>query len=459
MSHILNLNEQIKILAEDLIVSEKKHENLIHTHKLLYELAFKKNWTLVDEKQIVFFAKKIDISKKVYTFYSQDGKIAERKTVSEEWMNLISLILAKYLLLGLNEKISKSELLKRFNVFFKVIELSRISSLEKGSEFGDFLFNAWDDFIKTLPSEEISVKITDVKNTPSKENLIEIPLEVLFFEGPIARAYLETIKSLGFMPKKIIHLVSIKDIATKKPVGRFLPFFMRKAYANAIQIKKIHYWPKKLSQDHQEIHSELLDNLRDSFGFKKSTLHDAAHLKSLDTYSNNVEQLLIEDLKDPVLFEYLSNKAPTEFLFTGGGIVPAELFNLKQLKFIHIHPGFLPDIRGADCLLWSVLMTGYASATCFFMNAGIDMGDIINPCWLPKFKLPKALITLDEKTFYRVLYAYVDPWVRAYVLRNTLLSSFDFKNVKVLKQKEEDGTTFHFMHDLVKASAFSKFQY
>ncbi|EFL91636.1 hypothetical protein REG_1079 [Candidatus Regiella insecticola LSR1] len=85
------------------------------------------------------------------------------------------------------------------------------------------------------------------------------------------------------------------------------------------------------------------------------------------------------------------------YLFTGGGIVPGSFFNLKNTRFLHIHPGYLPNIRGADCLLWSTMLAGYASATCFYLDPGIDTGDVINAAFLPKIRLPDAASHLDEK--------------------------------------------------------------
>jgi len=57
----------------------------------------------------------------------------------------------------------------------------------------------------------------------NEKELIEIPLTVLFYEGPIARVYLETIKSLRFRPQKIIELVSVREVAMKKVAGKWLP--------------------------------------------------------------------------------------------------------------------------------------------------------------------------------------------------------------------------------------------
>ena len=82
-------------------------------------------------------------------------------------------------------------------------------------------------------------------------------------------------------------------------------------------------------------------------------------------------------------------------MFTGGGIVPPEWLDLQHLKFVHVRPRFLRDIRGAAYLRWSLLLTDHTSATCFYMSQGIDTGDIIESCWLPEFFFDNDLTAVD----------------------------------------------------------------
>lgn len=62
---------------------------------------------------------------------------------------------------------------------------------------------------------------------------------------------------------------------------------------------------------------------------------------------------MMEDLSVDRLLDYLASEPEGAILFTGGGILPEQVLMLPQLKFLHVHPGFLPAIRGADCALWS----------------------------------------------------------------------------------------------------------
>jgi len=50
---------------------------------------------------------------------------------------------------------------------------------------------------------------------------------------------------------------------------------------------------------------------------------------------------MVEGLNDTELLAYLKVESSSAVLYTGGGIVPGSLLSIQQLKFLHIHPGFL----------------------------------------------------------------------------------------------------------------------
>ena len=62
--------------------------------------------------------------------------------------------------------------------------------------------------------------------------------------------------------------------------------------------------------------------------------------------------------------------------------VKNEILNTKS-KFVHIHPGYLPYVRGADAILWSIKKYNEYASTSFIINKNIDAGDII---YQEKFK-------------------------------------------------------------------------
>ena len=173
-------------------------------------------------------------------------------------------------------------------------------------------------------------------------------------------------------------------------------FHFQHQQAASSQRSKISYWPRQLLKDEAVFIVGILAEVESKFGFSRPIVDNAHALLPLSTYSDCVESLLVDGLADKVLQDFLATEKPGAVLFTGGGIVPANLLNIPHLKFWHIHPGYLPKIRGADCALWSSLLTGYTSATCFYMSPGIDTGDIILPRWLPQlvFESPERQLGL-----------------------------------------------------------------
>ena len=90
------------------------------------------------------------------------------------------------------------------------------------------------------------------------------------------------------------------------------------------------------------------------------------------------------------------------------------------------------------------------------MSPGIDIGEIIQPCWLPKLAFESPNQQVDTKMLYRAIYSFLDPWVRSFVLREVLASNHDFMNLKSHPQNEKEGLTYHFMHPKLQAAAIQR---
>jgi len=57
---------------------------------------------------------------------------------------------------------------------------------------------------------------------------------------------------------------------------------------------------------------------------------------------------------------------------------------------------------------------------------------------------------LPSKMLYRAIYAFFDPWVRAYVLREALEVIEGLKFDQVFRQDDSLSTTYHFMHERIQ---------
>ena len=89
-----------------------------------------------------------------------------------------------------------------------------------------------------------------------------------------------------------------------------------------------------------------------------------------------VLHLRAESVNDPAVVSAVSQLQSKYIVFGGGGILRKEILSVGK-KFIHIHPGYIPHVRGSMCIEWSILLEGRCAASAFFMVEGIDEGAII----------------------------------------------------------------------------------
>jgi hypothetical protein len=284
-----------------------------------------------------------------------------------------------------------------------------------------------------------------------------IPITVLVHDGPIARAYLSALSLAGLSPRRIILMVSSKHPSTGKPIASWLPSRWRYKWAENTQNFSLFHWPRFLRLKHPALCERMVAEIGKALGFKKIFFDQLQGNVKLETYGSSVERVMIDRLDDPDLLCTLQAKAPETILFTGGGIVPMELLNLDGIRIIHIHPGFLPNVRGADGLLWSYLTREKPGASCFYMAKGIDVGDIILSEDLPQICIPiQATERPKDQMLYRLLFTYFDPAIRARVFINALEKGADPFCLPSKPQQLNIGTTYHFMHPVLRKRALLK---
>jgi len=406
-------------------------------------------WRDTDFELLAFLCKRIEISRCLYDSYLPSGGRASSNVLSTVPSTLALLLLLKDMARLLQAQ-RTAEAAKRLNAALKLRD-SLGAALDKG--LLDLVQDSIDGFFNSYsyPNPPAATVLAPSAKAVTEKTLA---ITVLFWEGPIARAYLATLKGMGLKPEKIIQLVSAKDLSSKKPVGRFLPGALRIAYAQSRQRNSIHHWSGVLQRSETALYRCVRSEIESGFDIPAEVIDDALALRDLSEYSANVEQLLVDDLNDERLHKRLASLPESQVLFTGGGIVPRKLLELPHLKFIHVHPGFLPEVRGADCALWSQLMKGCTSATCFYMAPGIDDGDVIHPAWLPALRFRIDTSSTQPKSLYRAIYAFFDPWVRATVLRQAISITNGFAEISAQPQVEENSITYHFMHERIQDAAF-----
>ncbi len=106
---------------------------------------------------------------------------------------------------------------------------------------------------------------------------------------------------------------------------------------------------------------------------------DGTHLKS-DITHMNVDYQVVASRKELV---GLLEKDDFDTLVSNGCPYILPISRMKKKRYVNIHPSFLPDLRGQDPVIGSILFQRPGGATCHLMNDKIDAGDIISQVKIP----------------------------------------------------------------------------
>jgi len=286
-----------------------------------------------------------------------------------------------------------------------------------------------------------------------------LALTVLVHEGPMARSYLGVLWAAGYRVERLVLMVGKRDPASRRLVAPWLPTMLRQPLARGVQDLRMNYWPRELLRRNAAWCAPWLKALAQAHdldaGFYRCLTERPDHAR----YANQVDEVFVDGLSDPALERYLRGLPGDRraVLFTGGGMVPASLLAIPRCRFIHVHPGVLPHVRGADGFLWSLLLRGRPGATAFYMSPGLDTGDIIFTADLDLPAMPEGFLALDVTTAYRLLYSFVDPLLRAVLLRRVVAQAQgDLFSLPAVPQREGEGNTFHFMNQRMRRFAFER---
>jgi hypothetical protein len=286
-----------------------------------------------------------------------------------------------------------------------------------------------------------------------------LALTVLVHEGPMARAYLGMLHASGYRVERVLLMVNKRDPANGRALLPWLPAPLRRPFAKKVQDLRMNHWPREFLRRHEESCHRWLAALAAHYGFDPRTCYSFSELPTYARYAQQVDEVFVDSLADPALERHLRGlTGPRALLFTGGGMVPASLLEIPQCRFLHVHPGVLPSVRGADGLLWSLLLRGRPGASVFYMSPGLDTGDVIETGEFDPPPLPDGFAAMDIASRYRLLYSFLDPLLRARMLLR-VIERAPTANLCALPAKAQsgaDGSTFHFMSARLRRFTFDR---
>lgn len=280
-----------------------------------------------------------------------------------------------------------------------------------------------------------------------------LPLTVLAWEGPQARAYLVRMRRAGLRAERVILMV--RDPGAEKrgrPAGR------PSGRAERAQDRSHNFHPYTIRKSSPEIVEAIGDAMagivEDPMGFYAEMFDGFSY----GDHASRVVRVGANSYRDPALAAALEKSGAETVLFTGGGIVPASVFAIPGIRLIHVHTGYLPFVRGADVLLWSLLVRGRPGVSAFFMTPGLDDGDVLAAKELEPLRITlPAGSSNDADTLYRALFSFIDPLIRAELLVGEVLApADDLGALSATPQDLSTGVTYHFMHPIVRSRALGE---
>lgn len=223
---------------------------------------------------------------------------------------------------------------------------------------------------------------------------------------PTTRTYLTYLKANGYLPKRLLLVDFLWGVRPR--LYRYVPTDrLRHMAKNRLKAVRPVYSPEFLTLC-RAIQKDVPIPI--DFG---AEFDFPAHAAACTT-------LVADDFDDPALHTAIAACGGETLLYTNGGRVSAAFLRAAP-PVLHIHPGVVPFVRGSDGLFWSVLTRGRPGASCFYMAAGLDEGNLIHTREFPVPDLRGC--TRNAQTaadVYAALLTAYDPHLRAMVLLDVL---------------------------------------
>ena len=145
--------------------------------------------------------------------------------------------------------------------------------------------------------------------------------------------------------------------------------YITKLLKNKINLDEIIFLNNK--KDDQKFDEKIInESKKNGFDISKSVN------EILNENKTNFKEFNFSDINNPKLVNYLKKSNTDYFIFSGGGILKSKILEAGP-KFIHCHPGIVPEYRGSTCFYYSIINENNCGVTCFIMDANLDTGDII----------------------------------------------------------------------------------
>jgi hypothetical protein len=227
---------------------------------------------------------------------------------------------------------------------------------------------------------------------------------------------------------------------------------LRAVFSAKIDDARQNYWPRRLKRTAPHLVQTMSELLAGRFPFFNDFLLALDRPTSYRGWAETYDTVLADGFGDPALADALAGAGTV--LFTGGGRVPASLLAIPGVQFLHIHPGLIPYVRGADGLLWSTLVRGRHGRTAFIMTPELDAGPIVCAEEIePMHFVLDGNTRPEDQVLYRAFYSYYDPCFRAELAAKLLINKLSCPTQNQVMHSPSEEFIFPFMSGRMRTAA------
>ena len=246
-------------------------------------------------------------------------------------------------------------------------------------------------------------------------------LSLIFYDNPIARGYLNAFLDKNKIDIKIFYLSHFSSFE-----------FVKKAI-----FRKNNYFALNFLQDKRL--SQLIVDIERFFSLRENFLKDMFNYNNIN-YFNNISYITSQSINSRKAISLLKASKEKNFLISYQELLD-KAFDCNK-NFYHIHPGYLPKVKGADGSLHSIINYNELGCSFFMLEKKIDSGPTIKRkvFEFKKFKLANFK-NFNERELYNFWFSFVDPALRCSMLIDFLECDFSLNNT--IKFKKNDISNYY----------------
>jgi methionyl-tRNA formyltransferase len=212
-----------------------------------------------------------------------------------------------------------------------------------------------------------------------------------------------------------IGMLAVSNNRSKYYVEKLIEKSLHPAYVLVLKNPSQRLTPEQRPEDLENVFLELLDANRISYDV----------VKTLDV--NSAEVVTQVKRRTEKIFIYSG---------PGGAILGKEILSAGK-KFLHVHPGRVPDFRGSTTIYYHILEEAQCGVSAIFLAEKIDQGPVI--------ATRNVSVSSDTDLDYDF-----DPRIRAELLGDVIEDYSQKGHFDTDLQNGETGETYYIIHPVLR---------